>query len=77
MLPEGKKLCTSFNKLTKMFIHGINVKFGLLWTIALIEKAPSLKTFGIEVLVSMLFYALCLGFCTLYFHHAHVLLDGN
>jgi len=49
MLPEGKKLCTSFNKLTKMFIHGINVKFGLLWTIALIEKAPSLKTFGIEV----------------------------
>ncbi|PUZ42299.1 hypothetical protein GQ55_9G572700 [Panicum hallii var. hallii] len=49
MLPEGKKLCTSFNKLTKMFIHGIHVNFGLLWTIALLETAPSLKTFGIEV----------------------------
>ncbi|PUZ42300.1 hypothetical protein GQ55_9G572800 [Panicum hallii var. hallii] len=44
MLPEGKKLCTSFNKLTKMFIHGIYVKFGLLWTIALLETAP----FGID-----------------------------
>jgi len=35
-----------------MFIHGIYVKFDLLWTIALLENVPFLKTFGIEVLVS-------------------------
>ncbi|OEL19729.1 hypothetical protein BAE44_0019253 [Dichanthelium oligosanthes] len=49
MLPEENKLYTSFNKLTKMFIHGIYVKFGLSWTISLLGTAPSLTTFGIEV----------------------------
>ncbi|KAL6649428.1 hypothetical protein ACP70R_013652 [Stipagrostis hirtigluma subsp. patula] len=49
MLPEGKKLYTSFNKLSKLFIHGVYVNFGLLWTGALLEAAPSLKRFGIKV----------------------------
>ncbi|OEL13056.1 hypothetical protein BAE44_0025927 [Dichanthelium oligosanthes] len=35
--------------LSKLFIHGIYVRFGLSWTKTLLEAAPSLKTFGIKV----------------------------
>ncbi|CAL4913158.1 unnamed protein product [Urochloa decumbens] len=49
MLPEGQKLHNLFNNLSKLFIHGIYVKFGLSWTLTLLEAAPFLKTFGIKV----------------------------
>ncbi|TVU48029.1 hypothetical protein EJB05_07650 [Eragrostis curvula] len=50
MLPEGKdQLRPCFYKLNKMLIHGVFIKFGLLWTTTLLEAAPSLKTFGIKV----------------------------
>ncbi|CAL4913135.1 unnamed protein product [Urochloa decumbens] len=49
MLPEGQKLHTSFKNLSKLFLHGIYVRFGLSWTKTLLEAAPSLKTFGIKV----------------------------
>ncbi|KAF8718012.1 hypothetical protein HU200_025478 [Digitaria exilis] len=49
MLQEGQKLHTSFKNLNKLFIHGIYVRFGLLWTKKLLDAAPSLKTFGIKV----------------------------
>ncbi|RLN40864.1 putative F-box/LRR-repeat protein [Panicum miliaceum] len=40
---------TSFNNLSNLFIHGIYAKFGLSWTLTLLEAAPFLKTFGIKV----------------------------
>ncbi|CAN6321021.1 unnamed protein product [Urochloa humidicola] len=49
MLPEGQKLHNLFSNLSKLFIHGIYVKFGLSWTLTLLEAAPFLKTFGIKV----------------------------
>uniref|UniRef100_A0A0D9VQX7 F-box domain-containing protein n=2 Tax=Leersia perrieri TaxID=77586 RepID=A0A0D9VQX7_9ORYZ len=49
ILPEGKKFYTFFNKLNKLFIHGISIEFNLLWTIIFLEAAPSLETFGVKV----------------------------
>ena len=51
MQPERKQLCTAFNKLRKLFIHGIFIKFDLLWTLNLIEAAPSVETFDVDVLL--------------------------
>ncbi|EEE58537.1 hypothetical protein OsJ_09831 [Oryza sativa Japonica Group] len=47
--PEGKKLRSALNKITKLFLHGIYVKFDLLWTLVLLESAPSVKVFGVKV----------------------------
>ena len=55
MQPDGKQLCTAFNKLRKLTIHGIFIKFDLLWTLNLIEAAPSVETFDVEVLLLILF----------------------
>ncbi|XBI89162.1 hypothetical protein VPH35_027027 [Triticum aestivum] len=49
MQPDGKQLCTAFNKLRKLTIHGIFIKFDLLWTLNLIEAAPSVETFDVEM----------------------------
>ncbi|OEL37548.1 hypothetical protein BAE44_0001433, partial [Dichanthelium oligosanthes] len=35
--------------LRELLLHGIFVGFGLLWTIALLDAAPSLETLDIEV----------------------------
>lgn len=48
--PEGKQLRTPFNKLRKLSLHGIFVEFDLLWMIVLLEAAPSIEIFDIEVL---------------------------
>ncbi|RLN35272.1 hypothetical protein C2845_PM03G08560 [Panicum miliaceum] len=47
--PEGKQLCTVFNKLRKLALHDIFVDFDLLWTIVLLEAAPSVEIFEVEV----------------------------
>ena len=47
--PEGKQLCHVFSNLRKLFINGIYVEFDLLWTINLLEAAPSVEIFGVEV----------------------------
>uniref|UniRef100_A0A0E0KA85 F-box domain-containing protein n=1 Tax=Oryza punctata TaxID=4537 RepID=A0A0E0KA85_ORYPU len=47
--PEGKVLRTALNKITKLLLHGIYVKFNLLWTLVLLESAPSVKIFGVKV----------------------------
>ncbi|KAL6657096.1 hypothetical protein ACP70R_004876 [Stipagrostis hirtigluma subsp. patula] len=47
--PEGKRLCAAFNKLKKLSLHGIFVEFDLLWTIFLLEAAPLVEIFDIEV----------------------------
>lgn len=47
--PEGKELCTPFNKLSKLFLHGVYVEFDLLWTLILLEAAPLAKIFGVKV----------------------------
>uniref|UniRef100_A0A0D9Z3M0 F-box domain-containing protein n=1 Tax=Oryza glumipatula TaxID=40148 RepID=A0A0D9Z3M0_9ORYZ len=44
--PEGKKLRSALNKITKLFLHGIYVKFDLLWTLVLLESAPSVKVWN-------------------------------
>uniref|UniRef100_A0A0E0CWW5 F-box domain-containing protein n=1 Tax=Oryza meridionalis TaxID=40149 RepID=A0A0E0CWW5_9ORYZ len=46
---EGKELRTALNKITKLLLHGIYVKFNLLWTLVLLESAPSVKIFGVKV----------------------------
>ncbi|CAN6219739.1 unnamed protein product [Urochloa humidicola] len=46
--PEGKQL-TAFNKLRKLSLHGIFIEFNLLWTLVLLEAAPFLEMFDIEV----------------------------
>jgi hypothetical protein len=61
MLPEGQTLHTTFKNLSKLFIHGIYVRFGLLWTKTLLEAAPSLKTFGIKVSLYPLLFVGVLG----------------
>jgi hypothetical protein len=48
--PEGKQLCPAFNKLRKLSIWGIFVEFDLLWTINLLEAAPSVEIFSVQVL---------------------------
>lgn len=47
--PEGNQLCTAFNMLRKLCIHGILVEFDLLWTINLLEAATSVEIFDVEV----------------------------
>ncbi|XP_062190357.1 uncharacterized protein LOC133893371 [Phragmites australis] len=47
--PEGKQLCTTFKKLRKLSLHGIFVEFDLLWTIFLLEAAPAVEIFDIEI----------------------------
>ncbi|CAN6200054.1 unnamed protein product [Urochloa humidicola] len=46
--PEGKQL-TAFNKLRKLSLHGIFIEFNLQWTLVLLEAAPFLEMFDIEV----------------------------
>jgi hypothetical protein len=53
--PEGKQLCTAFKKLRKLSLHGIFVEFDLLWMIVLLEAAPSVEIFDIEVLLFVCF----------------------
>ncbi|RCV46030.1 hypothetical protein SETIT_9G499600v2 [Setaria italica] len=47
--PEGKELQNSFKTLRKLFLHGIYVEFDLLWTLVLLESAPSVQIFGIKI----------------------------
>ncbi|CAN6324353.1 unnamed protein product [Urochloa humidicola] len=47
--PEKYQLCSAFSKLRELLVHGVFVGFGLLWTTALLEAAPSLKILDIEV----------------------------
>lgn len=47
--PEVKHLRDAFSKLRKLCIHGIHVEFDLFWTINLLEAAPSIEIFGVEV----------------------------
>ncbi|CAL5071434.1 unnamed protein product [Urochloa decumbens] len=47
--PEGEQLCTAFNKLRKLSLHGIFVEFDLLWMMVLLEAAPSVEIFDIEI----------------------------
>jgi len=47
--PEGKQLCTVFNKLRKLSLLDIFVDFDLLWTIVLLEAAPSVEIFEVEI----------------------------
>ncbi|XBI89165.1 hypothetical protein VPH35_027030 [Triticum aestivum] len=49
MQPDGKQLCTEFNKLRTLTIHGIFIKFDLLWTLNLIEAAPCVEIFDVEM----------------------------
>lgn len=49
MQPEGKHLCTAFSKLTKLYLHDIYVEFDLLWTIVLLEAAPTVEIFDVEI----------------------------
>jgi hypothetical protein len=60
MLPEGQKLHSLFKNLSKLFIHGIYAKFGLSWTITLLEAAPFIKTFGIKVIATRTCFRPCL-----------------
>ena len=53
--PEGKQLCTAFKKLRKLSLHGIFVEFDLLWMMVLLEGAPSVEIFDIEVVACFLF----------------------
>lgn len=47
--PEGKEFQNSFKTLRKLFLHGIYAEFDLLWTLILLESAPSVQIFGIKV----------------------------
>jgi len=47
--PEGKQFCTAFKQLKKLSLHGIFVEFDLLWTIVLLEAAPTVAIFDIEI----------------------------
>ncbi|VAH54479.1 unnamed protein product [Triticum turgidum subsp. durum] len=47
--PESRQLRAAFSKLRKLSIHGIYVEFDLLWTINLLEAAPTVEIFDIEV----------------------------
>jgi hypothetical protein len=55
MQPEGEQLCTAFSSLKKLSIHGIYMEFDLLWILNLLEAAPSVEMFDVEVLVLILF----------------------
>ncbi|XP_062186977.1 uncharacterized protein LOC133890561 isoform X7 [Phragmites australis] len=47
--PEGKQPCTGFNTLRKLSVHGIFVEYNLLWMRVLLEAAPFLEMFDIEI----------------------------
>uniref|UniRef100_A0ACD5Z0U1 Uncharacterized protein n=1 Tax=Avena sativa TaxID=4498 RepID=A0ACD5Z0U1_AVESA len=47
--PEGKQLCPAFSKLRKLSICGMFVDFDLLWTINLLEAAPSVEIFLVQI----------------------------
>nr|XP_025882949.1 uncharacterized protein LOC107276641 isoform X1 [Oryza sativa Japonica Group] len=47
--PEGKQLFRAFSNLRKLSIHSIFSEFELLWTTNLLEAAPSLEMFDIEI----------------------------
>ncbi|KAF8679070.1 hypothetical protein HU200_045827 [Digitaria exilis] len=47
--PEKYQLRSAFSNLKELLLHGIFVGFGLLWTTALLEAAPSLETLDIKV----------------------------
>ncbi|CAL5084364.1 unnamed protein product [Urochloa decumbens] len=47
--PEMKQLCTAFNKLRKLSVHGIFVEFDLVWTKAFLQAAPSVEILHIQV----------------------------
>ncbi|CAN6245030.1 unnamed protein product [Urochloa humidicola] len=47
--PEGEQLCSAFNKLRKLSLHGIFVEFDLLWMMVLLEAAPSVEIVDIEI----------------------------
>ncbi|XBI89787.1 hypothetical protein VPH35_027544 [Triticum aestivum] len=47
--PEGKQLCHAFKQLRKLSICGIFVDFDLLWTINLLEAAPSVEIFSVRI----------------------------
>ncbi|CAN6226363.1 unnamed protein product [Urochloa humidicola] len=49
MQPEGKQLCTAFSKLRKLSLHDIFVEFDLQWAIVLLEAAPSVEIFDLEI----------------------------
>uniref|UniRef100_A0A453DH91 Uncharacterized protein n=1 Tax=Aegilops tauschii subsp. strangulata TaxID=200361 RepID=A0A453DH91_AEGTS len=49
--PESRQLRAAFSKLKKLSIQGIYVEFDLLWTINLLEAAPTVEIFGVEVLI--------------------------
>ena len=42
-----------FNKLRKLSLLDIFVDFDLLWTIVLLEAAPSVEIFEVEVLIAV------------------------
>ncbi|TVU37524.1 hypothetical protein EJB05_10841, partial [Eragrostis curvula] len=46
---EIRQLRTAFNKIRKLYVHGIFVEFDLLWTIAFLEAAPSVELFHIQM----------------------------
>lgn len=54
MQPEQKQICPAFNNLKKLSILCIHVEFDLLWTINLLEAAPSVELLCIDV--SFLFF---------------------
>uniref|UniRef100_M8CSD9 At1g61320/AtMIF1 LRR domain-containing protein n=1 Tax=Aegilops tauschii TaxID=37682 RepID=M8CSD9_AEGTA len=47
--PESRQLRAAFSKLRKLSIRGIYVELDLLWTINLLEAAPTVEIFDIEV----------------------------
>jgi hypothetical protein len=50
MHPEIKQLCTAFNMLGKLSVHGIFVEYDLVWTMSFLEAAPSVKLLHIQVI---------------------------
>ncbi|OQU90381.1 hypothetical protein SORBI_3002G400151 [Sorghum bicolor] len=49
LLPEKHQLSSVFSNLRKLCIYDVFVGFGLLWTTALLEAAPSLEILEVEV----------------------------
>ncbi|CAN6226420.1 unnamed protein product [Urochloa humidicola] len=47
--PEGKQLCTVFNKLRKLSLLDIFIELDLLWMMVLLEAAPSVEIFDVEI----------------------------
>lgn len=49
MQPEGKQLCTAFDNLKELSLRGIFMEFDLFWTLNLIEAAPFVEIFDVEM----------------------------